>query len=197
MWFAKFRHIFQALTSKEQRLFGAATLVGCIALVLFGFHLFLSRTVATPAVGGRYTEGVVGQPVAVNPVLAATNEVDQDLTTLLFSGLGELAERIQSSEDHKIWTATLKEGLLWSDETPLTSDDVIFTLATITNPETRSPLLPAWQGVHVERLSGRELRFTLRVPYAFFEENLRMLRLLLRHCNRLPQANWVMRRSAR
>lgn len=151
-----------------------------IASILWTVRALSLRTVATPAEGGRYTEGVIGQPTAINPLIASANDADQDLIRLAFANLSTLAERIQGNEDHKTWSVTLKSNLLWSDGTPLTSDDVTFTIERIQDPETRSPLLPLWQGIAVERLSERETRFTLKAPYAFFEENLKELRIVPR-----------------
>lgn len=135
-------------------------------------------------------EGALGQPISINPVIADANEPDQDLIRLLFAGLGTLAERIQSSDDHKTWNVHLKPDLVWSDSAPLTSDDVLFTLETIQNPQTRSPLLATWQGVTAERLSALEVRFSLRAPYAFFENNLREFRIVPEHIfGTIPSAN--------
>ena len=40
-----------------------------------------------PEAGGTYTEGIVGSPMVINPVLSQANPVDQDLVALIFSGL--------------------------------------------------------------------------------------------------------------
>ncbi|HEX9664883.1 MAG TPA: hypothetical protein VGA49_03625, partial [Patescibacteria group bacterium] len=40
-----------------------------------------------PRAGGDYTEGIVGAPVYINPILAQTNDVDLDLSRLIFSSL--------------------------------------------------------------------------------------------------------------
>jgi peptide/nickel transport system substrate-binding protein len=45
-----------------------------------------------------------------------------------------LADSIESSEDAKTWTVTLKEGLTWSDGEPLTSADVVYTWHRNANP---------------------------------------------------------------
>jgi peptide/nickel transport system substrate-binding protein len=60
----------------------------------------------------------------------------------------------------------------------------------IQNLDTNSPLLTNWQGVIAERLSEREIRFTIRTPYAFFIDNLRMLRPIPKHIfESVPPAN--------
>ena len=39
-----------------------------------------------PAKGGVYTEAVVGVPQTINPLLSFGNELDRDLTGLIFQG---------------------------------------------------------------------------------------------------------------
>ncbi len=149
-----------------------------------------AHTTLVPADGDEYVEGIVGQPVTVNPVLSQGNDVDRDIITLLFSGLAGLSEQIVPSEGGKVWTTTLKKDIAWSDGEALTSDDVLFTLETIQDIASRSPLFPTWQGVVAERLSEREIKFTLKTPYAFFADNLRDLRIIPRHIfGNIPAAN--------
>ena len=170
---------------------GWALSVCVIALATLGFRVFYAQTIQTPVEGGRYTEGVIGQPVFANPLIAGSNEADLDLVELLFSDLFALAEKVQPTEDHKTWTVSLKDDLAWSDGTPLTADDVIFTIDAIKGAETRSPLQPMWKGIVVDRLGERELRFTLKTPYAFFEDNLRDLKIVPQHIfGAIPYANF-------
>src|SRR5687767_14916415 len=74
----------------------------------------------TPAVPqGVYREAVVGTPTMLNPLLA-TNQVDRDLSALIFSGLtradarGEivpdLAESWKVEEDGRRYRFTLRRG---------------------------------------------------------------------------------------
>jgi peptide/nickel transport system substrate-binding protein len=46
-----------------------------------------------------------------------------------------LAEEITPSEDGKTWTVRLRDGLKFSDGSPITAADVIFTLKRITDPK--------------------------------------------------------------
>ena len=41
----------------------------------------------------------------------------------------------EESEDHTTWTFHLREDVTWSDGTPSTADDHIFTINMVTNPE--------------------------------------------------------------
>ena len=71
--------------------------------------MFYSRTVTVPAASSLYKEGLVGQPIAVNPILVGTNDVDRDLIELLFSDLIDLAESYKTSENGQLWKIILKD----------------------------------------------------------------------------------------
>ena len=186
----RFKNIFFALTRSERISFVAAGLLvagSAAALVVFRLH---ASTRILPAPGGEYREGAVGQPAYVNPVLAAS-EVDKALVRLTFSSLTDLADKIESGRNGRTWNVRLKENLVWSNNVKLTSDDVIFTVQTIQNPESQSPFFSNWQGVVVNRVSELEMQFNLATPYAFFNENLEDLYVLPKHLfAETPPANW-------
>ncbi|WP_231938843.1 ABC transporter substrate-binding protein [Brevibacterium sandarakinum] len=46
-----------------------------------------------------------------------------------------LAESFESNDDATVWTCTLKPGIKFSDGSPITPDDVIFTFKRITDPD--------------------------------------------------------------
>lgn len=184
------KKIFLALTPGEKFVFWiAAVTLFVSATALAGTTLQKSTTVV-PAKGGEYVEGIVGQPTYVNPVLASS-ETDKVLVRLLFANLPTLAEKIEPEESGRVWRVRLKEDLRWSDGAQLTSDDVIFTVERIQDPETRSPLFISWQGVSANRLSELEIQFNLVTPYPFFTYNLQGLYILPKHLFAdTPSANW-------
>ena len=49
-----------------------------------------------------------------------------------------LAESHTVSDDGLVWEFTMREGLKWSDGTPLTADDMVWTMQRLMNPETAS-----------------------------------------------------------
>lgn len=159
-------------------------IVAAIVLLSGGFllgRIYFQLTKPVPQIGKSYTEGVLKEPRTINPLYAA-HDPDQDMVRLVFSrllsynGRGEiepdLAERYEISKDGKTYTLTLRSNAQWHDGKPVTSDDVLFTIATIQNPLYKSPLRVNWQGVSVEKIDQRTVRFTLRTPYAPFIENL-------------------------
>jgi len=56
------------------------------------------------------------------------------------------------TEEGKVYEFTLRENLVWHDGQPLTTDDVVFTIKTIQNPASQSPLRSSWFNVEVEKL---------------------------------------------
>ena len=61
----------------------------------------------------------------------ATTEYDmlQKFSVADATAAPSLATGCDHNEDYTQWTCTLRDGLLWSDGTPLTSEDVAFTLS--------------------------------------------------------------------
>ncbi len=181
--------LIKSLSKTEREILLAVFLIFLVSGAFWTVRVFSKNTLPKPTFGGIYSEGIIGQPVAVNPVIAA-NDTDRDLIQLIFSDLLQLKEKLDVSEDQKTWTFSLKENLGWSDGEPITSDDVIFTLELIKDPDARSPLFATWQGVEAERLSERQFRLSLKTPYAFFADNLKTLRIVPRHIfENIPPAN--------
>ena len=184
------KQIFLSFTARERKVFLAAAFFLVISGAVLTALAWQNATEAVPARGGEYTEGMTGQPTYVNPVLASS-EADKALTRLLFANLPVLADKIEPDQNGRVWRVRLKEGLVWSDGRQLTSDDVIFTVQKIQDPETQSPLFGAWQGVAANRMSELELQFNLVGPYSFFGENLETLYVLPKHLYaETPSPNW-------
>lgn len=117
----------------------------------------------------------------MNPVLAQT-DADRDIAALTFTGLlrhdGEgnlipaLAEKYEVSADGLQYTVVLRDNLVWPDSRTLTADDVIFTINLAKNPQIQSPKRANWEGIEIEKIDQRTVRFHLRKAYAPFIENL-------------------------
>ena len=97
-----------------------------------------SLLVAVPAYGGSISEGVIGSPRFINPILAVSDS-DRDLTSLVYSGLlratpngdylPDLAESYTVSPDGLTYTFKLRPGATFHNGTKVTADDVVFTVA--------------------------------------------------------------------
>lgn len=153
-------------------------------LLLFASGLFTvinyigSHTQLLPQAGGIYREAAVGQPRYINPIVSSANDLDMDLTTLIYSGLfrfnnnleltNDLATGYEISSDNKVYTVHLRDHVLWHDGQPFTADDVLFTYRSIQTPNYGSPLSPSFQGVTVDKVDDYTVTFTLKEPYAPF-----------------------------
>jgi len=178
------------LTKKEKRAFLIFFILFISSSIFLSFSFYYKNTEIRPAAGGTYTEGLVGQPRFINPVYAMANDVDRDITEIIFSGLvkydGEgnivkdLAKDFEIKEDGKVYEFSIDEGLLWSDGEKLTTDDIIFTIETIQNPDYKSPLRAQWLGVEIERISDYKIRFKLNKPSFVFLEST-TLKILPKH----------------
>ncbi|MBI2454357.1 MAG: peptide ABC transporter substrate-binding protein [Parcubacteria group bacterium] len=175
------RYLFRNLNLKELNIILVSLGLAATAGLFLSVYDYWALRTPAPAEGGSYAEGLVGEPRYLNPVLASANEVDRDLTTLIFSGLvkhdesgriiPDLAERYEIKGNGKTYEFTLRSGLSWPDKTPFTPDDVIFTINLIKDPKFQSPLRNSWQGVKVEKIDNRRLAMKLPVEYEPFLEN--------------------------
>lgn len=182
--------LIRALSQKERFILLGASILFLASAASYSVLYVQSKTEVRASQGGEFKEGVVGQPAFINPVVPTT-EADRDISRLIFTSVAQSAESIKRSDDGKTWTVRLKENILWHDGVKLTTDDIIFTLDLIENPEVKSPLFPSFQGVTAERVSELEVKFVLQSPYAFFEtDHLNNLRILPKHIfNDIPAAN--------
>lgn len=164
--------------------------MGVVCLATLGLIYADKITKALPARGGEYTEGLVGQPTFVNPVMA-TSEIDKSLVRLIFSRLEDLMPRMELSEDGKTLKARLEGEVFWSDGEKLTSDDIIFTVSKVKDAEARSPLYENWRGISVKRISELEVEFELVGEDSFFGDRIKNLYILPRHIFKdVPPTNW-------
>jgi len=178
---SQWRQFLKVLSKKEKIVFFVFLSLAFSGISVLSFSFYYRNTEVVPAKGGAYIEGAVGSPRFINPIYAASSDVDRDLTELIYSGLmkydGEgkivmdLAEKYDVIEDGKIYDFTLKDGLIWQDGKPLTAEDVVFTVKTIQNSSFKSSLRANWLGVEIKKLSDSVIRFELKNSSAVFLEN--------------------------
>lgn len=148
----------------------------------WGVFFYYSKTKAVPKVGGEYIEGIVGQPLHINPLLSESNETDASLSRLIYSGIfkydnqgkltNDLAENYEVSEDKTAYKIFLKKNVLWHDKTPMDAQDVIFTINLLSNPTYKSPLRLNWQGIETALVDDYTIEFKIKTPYVGFLNNL-------------------------
>jgi len=185
----QWRQFFRILSKKEKVLFFIFLFLTLGSFIFIAINFYFEHTEVKPAQDGVFIEGIVGAPRFINPLYASLNDVDQDLTELLFSGLmkynekGEIVPDLaecQSVQEGIIYECHLKDNIFWHDGQKLTADDVIFTLKTIQDPEYQSPLRVNWLGVEIERVSDLAIRFKLKNAYPPFLEYL-TVKILPKH----------------
>jgi peptide/nickel transport system substrate-binding protein len=173
--------LYKSLTPERVLLFWVLASVS-IALFFLALLVFNSKFLITvPTYGGKIHEGIIGTPRFINPILA-TSDQDKDLVDLVYAGLTkrdtdgriilDIAESITESDDKLQYTVVLKEDAEFHDGVALTSDDVLYTVALIQNPNIKSPHKVEWEGVEVEKQSDTELVFSLKKPFPFFMNTL-------------------------
>ena len=141
------------------------------------YALEQSLLVTVPAYGGSLTEGGVGSPQFINPLLAIS-DADRDLSALVHAGLmglsgsgtlvPVLAESYTMSDDGKTYTFVLRKNAKFSDGTPITANDVVFTVGKAQDSGLKSPEYTNWSGVGVRAIDQRTVRFMLPKSYAPF-----------------------------
>jgi ABC-type transport system substrate-binding protein len=184
-------HFFKVLEKKEKIAFGILLTLFISSLIFLVSSFYIKNTNVVPADYGRIREGVVGQPQFINPLYAPLSDIDKDLTELIFSSLmtydnngnivPDLINDYSVEEDGKTIDFSIKENAKWHDGTPLTIDDVIFTIDLVQDPEYLSPLRTNWQGVEIEKVSDYRAIFKLKQVYSGFEESLVNLKILPKH----------------
>lgn len=161
-------------------------LVVILTLVVVGVLLITQQPVGPvqilpqPATGGVYSEGLVGSLGRLNPLLDWNNPADRDVDQLLFSSLirfderglpqTDLAESWGVNEEGTIYNFTIRANAVWHDGTPVTSDDVIFTIEMLKSEGSLFPqdIKELWTKVEIRKLDDKTLKFTIPEPFAPF-----------------------------
>jgi peptide/nickel transport system substrate-binding protein len=156
-------------------------------------------TVATASTVGK-SGGVLvvaqgSEPKTFNPVIAV-DQPTRDTLSVLSADLIHINRRTLRTElalakscsvtrDGRHYTLTLRDGLRFSDGSPLTADDVVFTFAVHLDPRVNSPqrdlLLVNGQPIAVTKLTAASVRVDLPEPYAPGERLFDSFWILPRH----------------
>src|SRR5574339_931092 len=147
--------------------------LGIVAVLLFSQQTptITGAILPQPEQGGVYTEGLVGSLGRLNPLLDWNNPADRDVDRLLFSGLvkfdergmphADLAEAWGVSQDGKVYNFTIRPNAVWHDGTPVTADDVIFTIERMKSVDSLYPqdIKDLWGRIEVTKLNDKNLKF--------------------------------------
>ena len=137
-------------------------------------------TAAAPEYGGRITlagetEGLGFDAIKTRSLMGSTRAMSRLVMERLFDR-GENGELLpvlglsaDQSEDGKIWTITLRQGVKFHDGTPFNADAVVLHWNRLLNPKNRFRGLLLLRPVEsVEKTGEFEVRFRLKHPWAPF-----------------------------
>ena len=156
-------------------------------LLLVGIVIFLAITqgimyrnsyaVITYGNGGTYTEATLGKVNSLNPLFASTSS-EKTLSKLLFACLSapdysghtglDLAESIKSDQSGKVWSIKLRDNLKWSDGSPITNEDILYTVDIIQDPKVNTSYSSNLANVKVMEDANGRIIFDLPRAYANF-----------------------------
>src|SRR4029079_3971482 len=148
---------------------------------------FAAASAAVPAAdhvagksGGVLVVAQTTEPKTFNPFMAA-DQATRDVLSVLSADLVHinrltlrtelaLAKSCVMSADGRHYTVTLRDGLRFSDGTPLTADDVVFSFKVYLDERVNSPqrdvLIVDGKPLAVTKLSTLSVRVDLPAPYA-------------------------------
>jgi peptide/nickel transport system substrate-binding protein len=172
--------VFHSFSKREWLVFMALVLTLFISTIAILESLNKSLMVQIPFHGGTLSEGIIGAPRFINPVLA-NSPADLDMVALVYSGLmrkntdgsliPDLASKYEMSKDGLTYTFTLRDNIFFQNEEPVTADDIIFTIDKVKDSVIKSPRKVNWDGVTATKIDDKTIQFSLKQPFPSFLEN--------------------------
>lgn len=185
-----FKRTLKSLNRREEIILAVFLLIALISGFFtyqnLGFSIrnnlgfFIDDAVRESTKPTMYIEGLVGEIKRLNPLFVDMNNVDRDISALIFSGLSKYDTKSKKftsdlathtlSADKKVYTFKIKEGIKWHDGTALSVNDVYFTYHDlIQHPDFNNPVLKAnFQDITIKLKGDREIEFILKQPNSFF-----------------------------
>lgn len=169
----------QRFSATEKVIFGIIIITTIVTAMLMAISVSNYFSIDKPSFGGTIQEGLIGLPRNINPIIAIT-PVDKDISALVYSGLmkfsnGELvpdlAQSYTISKDGLTYSFKIKAKAKFQDNTPLTAEDIAFTIQKVQDPALKSPRRIDWSDVIVKVISENEIQFVLKQPYSPFLVN--------------------------
>jgi peptide/nickel transport system substrate-binding protein len=170
---------YASFSKKQLCIFISILTISLFSILLILITINNKYTVEVPTNGGTITEGIIGIPTLINPVLALS-DADKDLTSIIYSGLmrknldgtfiPDLAESYTISPDGLNYTFIIKKDAKFHDGINVTADDIIFTINKIKDPLIKSPRM-GWDVVNIKKQDDQTVIFTLNKPYISFMDN--------------------------
>jgi peptide/nickel transport system substrate-binding protein len=140
--------------------------------------LLIPQIWSRPALAGSGEALVVGADIdagTLDPRLT-TDSTGYRVANLLYSGLVHLTPGLVPEPDlaeswevpePTVWVFKLRPNVKFSDGSPLTAEDVVYTYQTITDPKFKAPRRMLYSPIEkIEALDPLTVRFKLSTPYA-------------------------------
>ncbi len=141
-----------------------------------------STSAGTPTKGGTLRVGISAPAAAVNPLTVAdagglcmlgqTGEfliLDNNMKLTLQP---QLALSWKPNSDGSVWTFKLRQGVKFHNGSPMTADDVVWTMQQLADPKNASNALSTFQGVlspsGVKKVDASTVAFHLEAPNGNF-----------------------------
>jgi peptide/nickel transport system substrate-binding protein len=176
----QFKYINRFLNKNESFALYISLAVFILCMIFMGYRFYISHLTIVPAQGDRYIEALIGAPKYINPIYASSNDVDSDISSLVFSSLfkrgrdgqlmNDLAIDYAMGSDNKSYIIRVRTDAKWHNGNPITVDDIVFTFGAIKDSAYHSPLRTSFSGVDLEKIDDQNIKFTLSQPYAPFKE---------------------------
>jgi len=142
--------------------------------------------------GGDLKMSVDAYPTSLNPLVAGDVSSVRAYTPLFPHLFGldaalrpqpDLAASLPAvSADGLTWSVTLRQGALWSDRSPITADDVKFTVDTERSPSLDTDAIFDWSELdQVTVVDSRTVAFKTKVPDVTFVANHLAMPIVPRH----------------
>lgn len=173
----QYKQLPKFMSRLEKVQFLLAIIIFFSAFTALAYRFYLKQSVESPNFGGSYTEGMVGVPFYVNPLLAISDS-DRDLARLIYAGLmktdgngalqADLASGYTIDASQRQYTFELRPNLKWHDDEAITAEDVVFTIESIKKAEYKSPYRSNFSGVLVQALNENTIQFSLEKPNPLF-----------------------------
>lgn len=168
----KLSFLNHVLSVSEKRLFWSSIVASVLLLALSGWLFAQPHLTRVPTDGGTLTEALIGSPKHINPLYAPLNDVDRDLSSLIYSGLFRLDDHLEPTpdlaasyawrENGPVLEVVLRDHARFQDNTPVNADDIVFTYQAVKLPTWRSPLAGDFKDVDVVRVDNKTVQFILR-----------------------------------
>lgn len=159
----KFLNIIESASPSDNLILRLILFVVVFSGIWTALSINNEHSVLSPTYGGSFTEGIIGTPRYINPVLAITR-ADQDVVALIYSGLlkispegqlvNDVAEEINVSEDGLTYNIGLRRDVKFHDDTPLTARDVVYTIGLIQDPDLKARYEDIGQTLRLKKLTN-------------------------------------------